>query len=434
MTNTSSLNWIDQSRTEAAKRYSELPVPNRKNELFKYTYVGGIDWNRVDQHINQYISSRKKNYRGVSSGKLPSILRSLSDLGSFSEAQSIDLSAGDAKQRDTLSSLGVEAAPLLETCSADWLESFADQFNSIACAYQDDKFVALSTASFVSGFFLRVKSGTKVEMPLHLLHGDSWGTDADFSYRVLVHVEKGAYCTLVDEFSSVETPQEPFLRSGVTEIVLEDEAHLDYATIVRDSESADHFRRTLIRQGRDSSVKATAIYLSANKIQDRWAIHLDGEGADFQAKGAARIDGESSVDFVGDVHHKGSHTTSGIDFWSVADDKAKVIFNGLVDVAEKALHTDAFQKNHGLLLAAGATIHSMPKLIICTDEVTCAHGASIARLSDEQLFYLQSRGIDREAAKNMVVNGFTEPVLEFIESEQIRVSIRNAITGEQSNE
>lgn len=423
MSTTNSPTWLQESRAKAAKDYGVLPIPTRKNELFKYTYVGGLNWQDIDAHLAQ-----KKNFRATASEKLPSILENLPEL------QSVNVTVFDPDRLAELAKIGVEIVPLVDANSPAAIETFKGAFDSIARDYADDKFLSFTSASFVGGYLLKVKKGADIKLPLHILNGDSWGTDANFAYRNLLHIEAGAKCTILDEFRSVETPAENLLRTGLVEILVDENACLDIVTIVDDSEFANHFRRTLVRQAKSSTVRATTVYMGGRKTQDRWEIHLDGEGADFLAKGAARLANESSLDFVGDVHHLGSHTRSGIDFWSVADDKAKVIFNGLIDVDTAALHTDAFQKNHGLLLATGATIHSMPKLIIATDEVACAHGASIARLSDEQLFYLQSRGIDPDAAKKMVVDGFTEPALKQIDDKNIRISIRNAIVGGGADE
>ncbi len=418
MISENSPSWLQETRGKAAKEFLNLPVPTRRNELFKYTYVGNFDWDRISQSLASSDSFRSKG---------PSVISST--LKNCPDLRSIDATIAKDSKKEGFEDLGIDLVPFADNQDLSVMERFAEEFGSIAKNYDDDKFLNLAAGGYSAGFCLRVRANQKVELPLHLLHGDSWGSDPDLQYRVLIVLEKGAEATLIEEFASVESPLESLLRSGLVEIVLHDESHLNYVYLQNDLEQADHIRRTLVRLGKAANMTTTNVYVGGKKSQDRWEIELVGDGSNFKSKGSARVSKEQSVDFVADVRHRGSHTESGVDFWSVADEKGKVIFNGLVDVDAKSLHTDAFQKNRGLLLGTSATIHAMPKLIIGTDEVACAHGASISRLSDDQLFYIQSRGVEPSEAKRMVVDGFTEPALNFIASKDIKHLIHNLVVG-----
>lgn len=416
--------WLENSRENGAKNFAALAIPNRKNELFKYTYVGNLNWEALEKSV-----SANKSFVSKASEKLPSRISTLPNV------KTIDLSFFRAESVAEFSQLGVDVFPFTDESDISDIEPFAKHFDQLASKHiSDDKFAQLAAANFSAGYCVRIRRNTKVEIPLQLLYGDSWGTNLEFSYRGLLVVEEGAEVTVIDNYASVETPDEEFIRSGILEVFVEANAKLNYISLIEEEANAAHFRRTLVALDSAAQVKATNVYLGGGKVQDRWEIFLKGNGSEFISRGAGRVREESSLDFIGDVHHIGSHTKSGIDFWSVAENTGKVIFNGLVDVDKEALHTDAFQKNHGLVLDRGATIHSMPKLIIGTDEVACAHGASIARLSDEQLFYLQSRGIDSEAAKRMIVNGFTAPALTLIQDRDIAQSINDMIVGGATDE
>ena len=113
-----------------------------------------------------------------------------------------------------------------------------------------------------------------------------------------------------------------------------------------------------------------------------------------------------------DVNHLVPDTKSGIDFWFVMDDQSRAVFNGLVHIGKNGMGTDAYQKCKTLLLSDKAQVNALPKLIIQTDAVKCAHGASISSIQAEQIHYLQSRGITAIEARRMIVRGFTAPVVD----------------------
>jgi len=93
-------------------------------------------------------------------------------------------------------------------------------------------------------------------------------------------------------------------------------------------------------------------------------------------------------------------------------DKARAQFNGCISITDKGIRTDAYQKSYNMLLSERAEVLSMPKLDIATDEVKCAHGASVSPIDETQVYYLQTKGIDKQTAEHMIIDGFTNPVIE----------------------
>ena len=109
-------------------------------------------------------------------------------------------------------------------------------------------------------------------------------------------------------------------------------------------------------------------------------------------------------------------------------DKAKAVFNGLIVITPEGVRTNAYQKNRNMILSPQASVETYPKLEIATDEVKCAHGASVAPVNFDQLYYLQSRGIPAIDAELMIINGFTDPVVQRLpEAGGVRARVMEAL-------
>jgi Fe-S cluster assembly protein SufD len=177
--------------------------------------------------------------------------------------------------------------------------------------------------------------------------------------------------------------------------------------------SATHFYlRQEIQAAANAAVEFLPVYLGGASGQLRLATKLLGADASATVLGAARASQKQHFDFWVDMEHSVANTRSALDFWFVMDDQARAVFNGLIKIGKHAPQTDAYQKCKTLLLSDKAQVNAIPKLIIQTDAVKCAHGASITSVQPEQVHYLQSRGITAAEATRMIVRGFTESVTE----------------------
>jgi Fe-S cluster assembly protein SufD len=145
--------------------------------------------------------------------------------------------------------------------------------------------------------------------------------------------------------------------------------------------------------------------------------------------GIALVRDRQHCDNTTDVDHAISHCHSSQIYKNVLDDRAHTVFQGRVHVAPDAQKTDAHQMNRNLLLSRNAQADSKPELIIHADDVKCSHGATVGDLDQEALFYLQSRGIDPETARNMMVHAFAAELLEALPEDSIRPYLENAMSS-----
>lgn len=140
-------------------------------------------------------------------------------------------------------------------------------------------------------------------------------------------------------------------------------------------------------------------------------VDLVGEGASLDLAGVYRCSVDERVAFHLNVRHLCGGCTSRQLFKGVVGGRSRVVFDGLIHVAPDAQKTEAYQENHSILLSGEAQVQTSPQLEIYADDVVCSHGATIGSLSEDELFYMRSRGIPEAEARQMQIQSFLSPVL-----------------------
>ena len=166
-----------------------------------------------------------------------------------------------------------------------------------------------------------------------------------------------------------------------------------------------------VRLGEGEALFMTLIVPEGESCRIALEVDLDGPGASLDLAGATMSTGSEQVSIQVTVRHNVPGCRSEQLFKSVAGGSAKVEFNGLVYVAQDAIHTVAHQQNHSLLVSESAVAESRPQLEIYADDVECSHGATTGYLNPEELFYMRSRGIPEKEARQMQIDAFLAPVL-----------------------
>jgi len=179
--------------------------------------------------------------------------------------------------------------------------------------------------------------------------------------------------------------------------------------------------------GRDAQVSWTTLGLGAARGKARLEVRMVGAGSNVKLTGAYFLDGRQSLDYDTQQFHEAPNAYSDLSFRGVLTDHAHSVWRGMIDVAEGAQGTDSYQENRNLLLSPSSHADSIPGLQIEANEVRCTHGATISKVDQDQLFYLEARGITRDEATRMIVRGFYTPALDRIEHEALREHIREAL-------
>ena len=179
----------------------------------------------------------------------------------------------------------------------------------------------------------------------------------------------------------------------------------------------------------EAGEKRSAAFLVPRGVSGSFEVvyELAGEGAELDLTGVYACCGEQKVDFRITVRHLCAGCVSHQLFKGLAEDEARVKFEGLVYVAAGAEKTEALQENHSLLLSENAFVQSSPQLEIYADDVVCSHGATVGSLDENEQFYMRSRGISLEEARRLQILSFISPVLYGLPEKKIITIFASAL-------
>jgi Fe-S cluster assembly protein SufD len=206
----------------------------------------------------------------------------------------------------------------------------------------------------------------------------------------------------------------------VTEVVVEENASLEYHRLQRESKDAYHIATVQVRQERNSRFTSHAVALGGALARTDLNVVLDAEGSECTLNGLYMASGERLIDNHTRIDHARPHCTSHELYKGILDGRARGVFNGRIVVHRDAQKTDARQTSKTLLLSDDAIIDANPQLEIYADDVKCTHGASIGQLDAEALFYLRTRGIGPAEARRLLTYAFANDILSRIGIESLR--------------
>ncbi len=271
-----------------------------------------------------------------------------------------------------------------------------------------NKFTALNAALWHGGAFLYVPPGVKVLRPVQLLAGYNAQGGAGLPHTLII-VGKGARVTVLQDRTSQESA--PALNAEVVEIIAEEGAWVRYASFQHWGDQSHTVSVQEARLARDAHLLWVSGGLGGLATKEFLRAELLAPGARVDMRGFTFAAGEQYSDQSTYQHHAAPETYSDLLFRNVLRERARTVFYGMVRVEAAAQRAQGYQTNHNLLLE-DARAHSIPGLEILTNDVQCSHGSTVARLDEDQLFYLQARGIARPQAEQLLVQGFLRSIVE----------------------
>jgi Fe-S cluster assembly protein SufD len=270
-----------------------------------------------------------------------------------------------------------------------------------------DKFAAQNTANWRGGLFVHVPAGVAVEDPI--VATVIQAASAALPWRSLIVVEAGAEVTVAEQWLSCEADLQGYFNP-VSEIIVGAGASLRYLCVQDLSEQAWILGSQRAQVARDASLHWVGLGLGSGHGKLRMETDINGSGASAKVTGAYAAHGRQHIDYDTTQEHAAPHTTSDLAFRGVLRDRATAVWSGMIKVDPGAQRTDAFQESRNLLMNDGAHADAIPGLEIEANDVRCTHAATVARLDEDQVFYLQSRGLDRAEAERLLVGGFLEVI------------------------
>ena len=402
--------WLRRAREEAFTGFERVGFPTVHDEDWKYTNVAPI---------------AKSQFTPAVVASSPPIERN--DLESLAneEMRAGRLVFVNGIFQRRLSS--VEALPtgigVVDLSEAGDLGQFEIRVREHFQRYRGNSqngFLALNTALFSGGVLLFIAKGVTVPTPIDLqfVSGSNNG-DAPASFpRVLIVAEANSAATIIESYASPRGGD--YFTNTVIDLALDAGARLEHIKVQRESNSAFHVAATNVDLGPGAHYDSTTINLGAALSRHDIDVRMDHEGAECLVDGLYMVDGNQHTDTHSMIDHRQPHCSSQQLYKGILDGRSRAVFNGKVFVRHGAQQTVAHQTNKNLLLSNEARVDTKPQLEIFADDVKCAHGAAVGQLEADELFYLESRGIKPELARNLLTYGFAEEVIEKIKIESIR--------------
>lgn len=287
-------------------------------------------------------------------------------------------------------------------------------------------FGAMNAALLDDGAVVFVDEKCDSAPPIQLLFGSSGRGEPTVSLpRVLIAVAAGGRAQVLETYFTLG--DEPYFTNAVTELSVGDNACLDHCRVQLEGAQAYHVATLTARQARASQLTTHNIDLGGRLARHDVEAILDGEGATCQLNGLYLTRGEQHVDNHTTLDHAKPNCDSRELYKGILDGRSRAVFNGRIVVRPGAQKTDAKQSNPNLLLSNFALAQTRPQLDIHADDVKCTHGATVGRLDEDAIFYLRSRGIERDEARNVLVRAFADEVLERIPLEPVRELLRSSV-------
>ena len=396
--------WMREARLKALKLFEKKPMPNWGADL------SGIDF----ENIKYFVRSSEK--QATSWEELPEDIKNTYDRLGIPEAEKQRLVAGVAAQYESevvyhsiREDLEAQGVLFLDTDTAlkEQPELFKEYFGSVIPA-GDNKFSALNTAVWSGGSFLYVPKGVKVDIPLQAYFRINTENMGQFE-RTLIIVDEDAYVHYV-EGCTAPIYQSDSLHSAVVEIIVKKGGRCRYTTIQNWSNNVYNLvtKRAKCEEG------ATMEWIDGNigsKVTMKYpSVFLMGEHAKGEVLSVAFAGEGQHQDAGAKMEHLAPYTSSTIVSKSVARGGGRTSYRGLVRVAKRAHHSRSSVVCDALLVDTISRSDTYPYVDIRNDEVSMGHEATVSKVSEEQLFYLMSRGLDEAEAMAMIVRGFVEPI------------------------
>ncbi|HYD99311.1 MAG TPA: Fe-S cluster assembly protein SufD [Alphaproteobacteria bacterium] len=411
--------WLAAARTEGWERFGRLGLPTPKLESWKYTNLAPL------QKIALFAAPA-----GDDAAARPLVAEAAR---AFPDAHRVVLVNG--RFAPGLSEIGalpvgarlgtlIGGVGLLPGLADD--EGVARQFAGHAEG-ESRALVGLNAALATDGLVLRVRAGVAVERPIHLVSVTLAGDGAVSASRHLVHVEAGGSATLIEHHIGLHAGTA--VANVVVDARVEAGATLHHYKIQAEAAGTIHLATTLVHLEEGAVYDNFALSHGARLARNEIAATIAAPEVECRLNGAYIIGGTQHCDTTTFIDHAAPRTASREVYKGVLDDTARGVFQGKIRVRQAAQKTDGYQLNRALLLSQGAEIDSKPELEIFADDVKCSHGATAGELSEDQLFYLRARGIDRDTARGLLIGAFVAEALEEVRVESVREGMMGIVSA-----
>ena len=390
--------WLEPLRQAAVNRVRPMAFPTMRDEDWRFTNLAAL---KAVQFGTATTDSSAKHLVGEL------------DIPESRQTRLVFVNGCFSSELSDLSGLPVGVtAGSLAALNAEQQELVRSYF-TIDAAGAKDAFALLNSACLTDVAVVHVARNCAVSVPIQIAFVSVPGVTPTISHpRCAIVLERGSSSTIVEQF--LGGGDAAYLANAVTEISLADNAQLEHCKWQAEADDSFHVARTAISQAQDSRYIAHTISTGAQLSRHTLETVQQGTNVQTTLNGLTIATDSQMSDTHTTIDHANPHGTSNQVHKCIVGDRAHTVFNGKVIVRPHAQKIDSSQSSRNLLLSDKARVDTKPQLEIFADDVKCAHGATVSQLMPDEVFYLQSRGLDLSQAKQLLTYAFAAEAIEKI--------------------
>lgn len=401
--------WLEDLRSHGKIAFEKQGVPTAKNEAWKYTKPRDLSG-------DDFVVDSPCHFDEQSDTAIATLSFSCYELHFFNGIFNPEASVLPA---------GVEVFPLIE---AILFNHDTRLFLGKLLEVEKYPFGALNNFYLNEGVFIRVEKNVTLKKPIALINHTEVGQENLFyNLRNLLIIEEGASAEFLEYYHYDGDAKSRYFVNIVNEIFVGKNAKLNHYKFQNDAFKANHIALNIAEVKTGGTYNSFTLQKGANIGRNETKVLLTAEQAKTQVNAAYLMNGWATLDTTTDIEHLSAYTFSEQLVKGVVGGDARGVFQGKIHIAPHAVKTEGKQTHRALLLSDTAEIDCKPELEIFADDVKCSHGAASGELDEEQLFYMQSRGISREEAKQILIDAYLDDVINHIENEEIRGWIKSNV-------
>jgi Fe-S cluster assembly protein SufD len=391
--------WFAKRQQSALARYESTPTPKRGDEQWRFANIKQLNFPERNADFSPQPSTEDIVSRSTGLASPAAKFIFLND----------ELISHESSLPENV--ICTSLAEALEKHSDLVEQHFMKQENKLGSA----KYAALHEASVKNGLFIHVPDGVEIEGTIESHHWIS-GETTSFPHTLVV-TGKSAKVRVIDIFRSTDDTN-PGLAIAYKDLYAGQNSTLDYITIQALNEVSRIIAIKETSTERDARSKAFILNTGAAWARNESMSRLEGAGAHSDMLSVSIPDHEQEYDQRTFQHHVSPNTNSDLLYKNTLYGHSKTVFSGLISVDENAHHTDAYQTCRNLMMTDDCEANSMPGLEINADQVACSHGSTSSQISDEEIFYLQARGIAPDQARQLIARGYSIEAVSRLENEE----------------
>lgn len=410
--------WLRDYRLEALRKFTSLPLET--SPLYtKYAGVSAFDPEQFTVGPGQPRLDLRKHFEGYLTGKETNIV-----LQGNSTTVHVDLDEAYSKS-------GIEVLTFHEALAKH--EQLLRSLLARRLANpSEEKYAAFNAAFFNSGVFVRVPRGVAAPSTLRRMLVTRTPSSSIVETTIIYAEEASKFNYLEEVYSAASTG--PYLVSSTFDVFAEDTARVDCSSLQLLDDHAVYLSNQGVSVSSNAKASLASILLGGRITRSRFNLGLNGRGSSFEGYQVFFCDGKQRYDLDANLNHNSPDSAGSLTARGVLKGESQSIFKGMVKIRKGAKNSHSYLAHHAMLLDKRARSDAIPGLDIDTNEVKATHSASVAQIDEDQIFYLEARGLPKDEAKKLIVIGFFEPVLSRIPIEFAREGAKFTVEGKWSGE